>query len=80
MLWHINGEIVKSKDNWSYCEKYRHQCEVRYLLSIRHKYGLAEIRKLLSNPKFAPRLHKIQLDLAEQWRKGNRGTIKGQWL
>jgi len=61
-------------------EKYRHQCEVRFLLSIRHRFGLGEIRKLLSNPKFAPRLHQIQFDMAEQWRKGNRGTIKGQWL
>ncbi|CAB4151610.1 hypothetical protein UFOVP599_26 [uncultured Caudovirales phage] len=61
-------------------EKYRHQCEVRYLLSIRHKYGLKEIRKLLSNPAFAPRLYQIQCDLAEQWRKGNRGTEIGLWL
>ena len=61
-------------------EKYRHQCEVRYLLSIRHKYGLAEVRKLLSNPALAPRLYQIQCDMAEQWRKGNRGTEIGLWL
>jgi len=64
---------------WSSSEKYRHQCEVRYLLSIRHKYGLKEIRKMLSNPNFSSRLYQIQIDMADQWRKGNRGTIKGQW-
>lgn len=60
-------------------EKYRHQCEVRYLIEIRHKQGLAEIRRLLSNPAFAPRLYQIQIDMADQWRKGNRGE-KGEWF
>ena len=72
MLWPSNGVMNE--------EKYRHQCEVRYLLAIRHKEGLGAIRRLLSNSGFAPRLHRIQFDMAEQWRKGNRGTIKGQWL
>ena len=61
-------------------EKHRHQCEVRYLLSVRHRYGLAEIRKLLSNPAFAPRLWQIKVDMEDQWQKGNRGTEKGLWL
>jgi hypothetical protein len=61
-------------------EKYRHQCEVRYLLWIRHTYGLAEIRKMLAIPAFQPRLWQIQKDMEDQWRKGNRGTEKGLWL
>jgi hypothetical protein len=61
-------------------EKYRHQCEVRYLLWVRHTYGLAEIRKMLSNPNFLPRLLQIQKDMETQWKKGNRGTEIGLWL
>ena len=74
MLWCSNGEMDTKS------EKFRHQCEVRYLIGIRHKNGLGEIRRLLSNPGFTARLHKIQIDMADQWRKGNRGTTKGQWL
>ena len=61
-------------------EEYRHQCEVRYMLKYRHDNGLAAIRKLLSNPGYKKRLQKLHEDMADQWRKGNRGIIKGQWL
>jgi hypothetical protein len=61
-------------------EEFRHQCEVRHLLKYRHEYGLTAIRKLLSQPGYSKRLHQLHIDMADQWRKGNRGTVKGQWL
>jgi UDP:flavonoid glycosyltransferase YjiC (YdhE family) len=61
-------------------EEFRHQCEVRHLLKYRHEKGLGAIRQLLSNPAYKKRLAKLQKDMADQWRKGNKGTIEGQWL
>jgi hypothetical protein len=50
------------------------------MLKYRHDNGLAAIRKLLSNPGYKKRLDKLHEDMADQWHKGNRGIIKGQWL
>ena len=61
-------------------EEFRHQCEVRYLLKYRHQNGLRAIRQLLANPAYKKRLIKLQKDMADQWRKGNRGTVERQWL
>ena len=60
--------------------KHRHECEVRYLLKYRHDNGLEKIRLLLALSGFEGRLKQIQIDMADQWRKGNRGTVKGMWL
>lgn len=61
-------------------ELFRHQFEVRYLLKYRHENGLTAIRLLLAKPGYAKRIAKLQIDMTDQWHKGNRGTVKGQWL
>ena len=61
-------------------DEHRHQCEVRGLLRYRKQHGLAAIRKLLSNPAYKKRLNQLQKDMADQWRKGNKGLIDRQWL
>ena len=61
-------------------DEHRHQCEVRYMLKYRHENGLAALRRLLSNPAYRKRLDILKKDMADQWRKGNKGLVKGQWL
>jgi hypothetical protein len=50
------------------------------MLKYRHENGLAAIRRLLSNPAYRKRLDILKKDMADQWRKGNKGLVKGQWL
>jgi len=57
------------------CEKYKYQCEIRYLLKYRAEHGLEEFRNYLANPNFKNRLQKIKKDFTEQWIKGNRGNL-----
>lgn len=59
-------------------EKYRYECEVRYLLKYRQENGLQGFQEYLRNSKFGPRLAKLKSDIADQWAKGNRGE-KGDW-
>jgi len=61
-------------------DEQRHQCEVRGLLRYRKENGVGAIRKLLSNPAYKKRLDQLLKDMADQWRKGNKGTVDGQWL
>jgi len=60
-------------------EKYRHQCEVRFLLKFRKEQGLQEFRKYLQNTGFKNRIENIKKDFSDQWKKGNKGN-NGEWL
>ena len=54
-------------------EEYRHQCEVRQHLKWRVEKGLAWYREYISTYGFGGRKAKLLNDVADQWKKGNRG-------
>ena len=60
-------------------EEYRHQCEVRYVLSLRvnDRNKALEYLKLVRE-KRKEKENKLELDCKEQWNLGNRGE-KGEW-
>jgi hypothetical protein len=60
-------------------EEYRHQCEVRYVLSLRvnDRNKALEYLKLVRE-KRKEKANKLELDCKEQWNLGNRGE-KGEW-
>ncbi len=59
-------------------EEYRHQCEVRYVLSLRvnDRNKALEYLKLVRE-KRKEKANKLELDCKEQWNLGNRGE-KGE--
>lgn len=59
-------------------EEYRHQCEVRQLLKWRTERGITWFRKYISDNGFGGRKTKLLDDVADQWKKGNRGQ-KDDW-
>lgn len=61
-------------------EEYRHQCEVRYILSERALRGKEWLRQFLNQPAVQPRRERLEKDIWEQWQKGNRGSVKNLWL
>ena len=60
-------------------EEYRHQCEVRYVLSLRveDRNKALEYLKLVRE-KRKEKANKLELDCKEQWNLGNKGE-KGEW-
>jgi hypothetical protein len=59
--------------DWSYDEEQRHQCEVRQLLKWRKEWGLQRFQRYLQTAGFDSRRAKLREDIADQWKKGNRG-------
>ena len=59
-------------------EEHRHRCEVRQLLKWRAEKGLQWFREYISTYGFGGRKAKLLNDVAEQWKRGNRGE-KGTW-
>lgn len=60
--------------------QHKHQCAVRQLLYYRHTWGLKEFRRWVDTDRVRPFWYGLEEDFVLQWRKGNRGTVKGQWL
>ena len=54
-------------------EIYRHECEVRQHLKWRAEKGLAWYRNYISTHFFGGRKTLLLNDVADQWKKGNRG-------
>lgn len=50
------------------------------MLYYRHTWGLDEFRRWVDTDRVKPFWYQLQDDFVLQWRKGNRGTVKGQWL
>ena len=61
-------------------EEYRHQCEVRFILSERALRGKEWLRQFLNQPAVKHRRERLEIDIWQQWQKGNRGQVKGLWL
>lgn len=61
-------------------EEHRHQCEVRYCLTLR-KYGkkfVADYLNQVLKARGDSAYRKLNIDCESQWSKGNRGD-KGDW-
>lgn len=59
-------------------EEYRHQCEVRTLIRERIEFGDGHLLKFLNNKHVEKRRDRLEYDIQDQWKKGNRGT-HGDW-
>ena len=57
-------------------EKHKYRCGIRQLLSWRNDWGLREFRQYIHKPEFD---WQTLRDVEEQWIKGNRGKVKGEW-
>ena len=62
------------KENWSYSQEFRHQCDVRYLLKVRTEQGLVNFREWVVKTGLSKRWHQVSEDFNDQWKKGNRGA------
>lgn len=63
-------------------EEYRHQCEVRCVLhwfATEPKKGHAYLDALRRGKRGEAMIKRIEDDLRDQWKKGNRGE-KDSWL
>lgn len=68
------------ESSFTYSEEYRHQCEIRFLLSERTLRGKEWLRHFLNQPAVKRRRERLEIDIWQQWKKGNRGQVKGLWL
>ena len=57
----------------------RHRCEVRHVLSMQTKDQRREFFKGVQRTRGPLALDQLQRDVADQWKKGNRGE-QGLWL
>jgi hypothetical protein len=67
-------------DDFKWSEEYRHQCEVRYVLTLR-KYGnkfAVDYMNSVLKARGKKAYNQLNTDQIEQWSKGNRGD-KGDW-
>ena len=60
-------------------EEWRHQCEVRWCLKERTLRGVEWLRQYLVKGAVQERRQKLEADIYEQWKKGNRGE-HGMWF
>lgn len=58
-------------------EEYKHQCEVRYVISLRIK-SRDEALEYLKKVREKRKTNKLERDVIDQWSRGNRGE-KGEW-
>jgi hypothetical protein len=63
------------KENWLNSEEFKHQCDVRYLLKVRHEQGLVNFREWVVKTGLSKRWHLVSKDFNDQWKKGNRGSL-----
>ena len=60
-------------------EEFRHQCEVRKILSMATKEQRQAFFRGAARTRSAEAVAKLQQDVMIQWKKGNRGE-HGVWL
>jgi hypothetical protein len=68
---------LANKD-WSFSEKYRHQCAVRQLIIWRKQWGLKVFREYMQKHREKISWQLVR-DFEDQWVKGNRADEKGEW-
>lgn len=77
----VGGEKMSGHTTITQAElRSKHQCAVRQMLYYRHIWGLDEFRRWVDTDRVRELWYQLQDDFVVQWRKGNRGTVKGQWL
>lgn len=67
-----------NKDSAS-LERYRHQCEVRLILSMSGKPERRSYLDLVRKRRGQTAANEIERDVMDQWKKGNRGGNQA-WL
>jgi hypothetical protein len=79
-LFEFEKKAEMPKQEHTQSEKFRHRCEVRWLLSeraSRGQLGKVWLRDYLSKLKDARRFN-LERDIRSQWMEGNRGEA-GEW-